>query len=115
MREDWNAYCVLSDLGMEERVKWGLCVYVCVLHAFSYRLIDCSFSQLSRLYGVEPDRATWHAAHIAFMQVLVAPPEAVPQKEIAKLLKRPLPKGLADALFTYEGFLHCFGRMTLSA
>ena len=87
MRSDW----ALADLGMEERVKRVWCVYVCVLHAFRYRLIDCLYPQL------------------------VAPPEAVPQKELAKLLNRPLPKGLADALFTYEVFLHCLGRMTLSA
>jgi len=28
------------------------------------------------------------------------------QKKLAKILKRPLPKEVADALFTYEGFLH---------
>ena len=85
-RSDWGVFWALADLGMEEQVKRGWCVYVCVLHAFRYRLIDCSFSQLSRLYGVEPDRATWQAAHIAFTQALVAPPETVQQKELSKLL-----------------------------
>jgi hypothetical protein len=45
----------------------------------------------------------------------VAPPDTVQQKKLAKLLKRPLPNEIADALFTYEGFLHGLGRMSLSA
>jgi hypothetical protein len=70
---------------------------------------------LSRLHGVEPDRVTWQAAHSAFTQAFVAPPDTVQQRKLAKLLKRPLPKEIADALFTYEGFLHGLGRMSLSA
>jgi hypothetical protein len=70
---------------------------------------------LSRLHGVEPDRATWQAAHSAFTQAFVAPPDTAQQKKLAKLLKQPLPKEIADALFTYEGFLHGLGRMSLSA
>jgi len=91
LREDWSVYCALADLGMEERVKGGW------------------------LHGVEPDRATWQAAHRAFTQAFVAPPDTVQQKKLAKLLKRPLPKEVTDALFTYEGFLHGLGRMSLSA
>ena len=64
---------------------------------------------------MEPDRATWQAAHRAFTQAFVLPPDAVQQKKLAKLLKRPLPKEVADALFPYEGFLHGLGRMSLSA
>jgi hypothetical protein len=45
----------------------------------------------------------------------VEPPDTVQQKELAKLLKRPLPKEVADALFKYEGFLHGLGCMSLSA
>jgi hypothetical protein len=45
----------------------------------------------------------------------VAPPDTVQQKKLAKLLKRPLLKELADALFKYKGFLHGVGRMSLSA
>jgi hypothetical protein len=30
MREDWSVYCALADLGMEERVKGGWYVCVCV-------------------------------------------------------------------------------------
>ena len=41
MGEDWSVYCALADLGMEERVKGGWCVYVCVLHAFRYRMRSC--------------------------------------------------------------------------
>jgi hypothetical protein len=70
---------------------------------------------VSRLHGVEPDRATWQAAYRAFTQAFVAPPDTVQQKKLAKLLKRPLPKEVADALITYEGFLHGLGRMSLSA
>ena len=70
---------------------------------------------LSRLHGVEPDRATWQAVHTALTQAFVEPPDAVQQKKLAKLLKRPLPKEVADTLFKYEGFLHGLGRMSLSA
>ena len=70
---------------------------------------------LSRLHGVEPDRATWQAAYSAFTQAFVAPPDTVQQKKLAKVLNRPLPKEVADALFTYDGFLHGLGRMSLSA
>jgi hypothetical protein len=61
---------------------------------------------LSRLHGVEPDHATWQAAHRTFTQAFVAPPDTVRQKKLARLLKRPLPKEVADTLFTYEGFPH---------
>ncbi|KAN0102359.1 hypothetical protein V8E52_012024 [Russula decolorans] len=91
MRKDWSVYCALADLGMEERVKGG------------------------RLHDVELDRATWQAAHRAFTEAFLAPPDTVQQKKLAKLLKRPLPKEVADALFTYEGFFHGLGRMSLSA
>ena len=64
---------------------------------------------------MEPDRATWQAAHTAFTQAFVEPPDTVQQKKLAKLLKRPLPKEVWDALFKYEGFLHGLGRMSLSA
>jgi len=70
---------------------------------------------LNRLHGAEPDRATWQAAYNVFLQAFVKPPDAALQKKLAKLLKRPLPKGVTDALFTYDGFLHGLGRMSLSA
>ncbi|KAN0120594.1 hypothetical protein V8E52_004421 [Russula decolorans] len=66
------------------------------------------------LHGVEPDSATWQAAHRAFTEASVAPPDTVQQKKLAKLLKRPLLKELADALFKYKGFLHGVGRMSLN-
>ena len=68
---------------------------------------------LSRLHGVEPDRATWQAAYTAFTQAFVEPPDTDQQKKLAKLLKRSLPKEVANALFKYEGFLHGLGRMTV--
>ena len=70
---------------------------------------------LSKLHGVEHDRATWQAAHTAFTHAFVDPPDTVQQKKLAILLKRPLPKEVADALFKYEGFLRGLGRMSLSA
>jgi hypothetical protein len=57
----------------------------------------------------------WQAAHRAFVQAFVLPPDPAAQKKLAKLLKRPPPKDVADALFKYEGFLHGLGRMSLSA
>ena len=68
-----------------------------------------------RLHGVEPDRDTWQAAHKAYTQAFVESPDTTWQKKLAKILKRPLPKEVADALFTYDGFLHGLGRMSLSA
>ena len=70
---------------------------------------------LSRLHDVEPDHATWQAAHTAFTHAFVDPPDTVQQKKLAKLLRRPLLKEVADALFKYEWFLHGLGRMNLSA
>ena len=57
----------------------------------------------------------WQAAHRAFVQAFVLPPDPAGQKKLAKVLKRPPPKDVADALFTYDGFLHGLGRMSLSA
>lgn len=114
VREDWSVYCALADLGMEERVKGGWCVcVVCAPSLIALRSWASLF--LSRLHGVEPDRATWQGAHRAFTQAFVAPPDTIQQKKLSKLLKRPPPKEIADALFTYEGFLHGLGRMSLSA
>ena len=121
MCKDRSAYCALADLGMEERVKGGW--YVCVLcpaptqistHR-STALVCFASLLLLRLHGVELDRATWRAAYRAFKQAFVALSDTVRQKKLAKLLKRPLPKEFADALFTYEGFLHGIRRMRLSA
>ena len=64
---------------------------------------------------MEPDRTTWQAAHTAFTQAFVEPPDTVQQKKLAKLLKRPPLKEVVDALFKYERFLHGLGRMNLSA
>jgi hypothetical protein len=76
---------------------------------------DLAYSRsLSRLNGAEPDRDTWEAAHRVFVQAFVFPPDVASQKKLAKLLKRPVPKEVADALFTYDGFLHGLGRMSLS-
>jgi len=88
--EDWHVYCALADLGMEERAKG------------------------SWLQGAEPDRSTWQAAHEAFVQAFVRPPDAAWEKKLAKVLGRPPPKEVADALFTYDGFLHGLGRMSLN-
>ena len=119
VRKDWSRYCALADLGMEERVKGGWCVRV--LRPLRYQLIvlllSCDLRHsclLSKLHGVEPYRAT-QAAYRAFTQGFVAPPDTVQQKKLDKLLKRPLPKEDADALFTYEGFLYDLGCVSLNA
>ncbi|KAH9957510.1 hypothetical protein BC827DRAFT_1270204 [Russula dissimulans] len=88
--EEWHVYSALADLGMEERAKGNW------------------------LHGAEPDRTTWQAAHNVFVQAFVMPLDATWQKKLGKLLKRPLPKEVADALFTYDGFLHGLGRMSLN-
>jgi hypothetical protein len=120
--EDWRVYCALADLGMEERAKGSWCVHI---PRASLSLlpspIDIAYVcarvtlSLSRLQGAEPDRATWQAAHKAFRHAFMEPPDAAWQKRLAKVLKRPPPKEVADALFMYDGFLHGLGRMSLSA
>ncbi|KAF8262748.1 SET domain-containing protein [Lactarius quietus] len=90
LRDDWRVYRALAELGMEERAQGGW------------------------LQGAEPDRELWQAGHRAFVQAFVLPPDPASQKKLAKLLKRPPPKDVADALFTYEGFLHGLGRMSLN-
>ena len=93
------------------------------LHSFtssSSSVKTCLFNtpslslSITRLHGAEPDRETWQVAHMAFVQAFVLPPDLASQKKLAKLLKRPIPKDVADALFTYDGFLHGLGRMNLS-
>ena len=73
------------------------------------------YASLSRLQGAEPDRSTWQAAHKAFVQAFVEPTDTAWQKKLAKVLSQPPPKEVTDALFTYDGFLHGLGRMSLSA
>ncbi|KAH8988997.1 SET domain-containing protein [Lactarius hatsudake] len=90
LRDDWRVYRALAELGMEERAQGGW------------------------LQGAEPDRAMWQAAHRTFVQAFVLPPDPASQKKLAKLLKRPPLKDVADALFTYDGFLHGLGRMSLN-
>jgi SET domain len=118
LRDDWRVYRAFAELGMEERAKGGWCV--CTVSplpppvlkpAYSIRLLSLS---ITRLHGAEPDRETWQVAHMAFVQAFVLPPDLASQKKLAKLLKRPIPKDVADALFTYDGFLHGLGRMNLS-
>ena len=70
---------------------------------------------LSRLHGIEPDRAAWQVAHTAFTQAFVEPPDTVQQKKLAKLLKGRFRKEVPDELFKYEGTIHGLGRMSLSA
>ena len=112
MREDLSIYFALAELGMEERVREGWCV--CVLAPSRFYAHAFALFLFSRLNRVEPDRATWQAAHRAFTQAFLTPEDTVQQKKLVKLMKRPLPKEVADALFTYEGFLHGLGCMSLS-
>ena len=110
LRDDWRVYRALAELGMEQRAQGGWCV----TPSHPFTRVSCSHSWTKRLQGAEPDRAMWQAAHRAFVQAFVLPPDSASQKKLAKLLKRPPPKDVADALFTYDGFLHGLGRMSLS-
>ena len=67
----------------------------------------------SRL-GAEPDRAMWKKAHKLYVQAFQEPTTDAEKKRLAKLLKKPLPQDVADALFDYEAFLRGLGRMSLS-
>ncbi|KAF8260082.1 SET domain-containing protein [Lactarius quietus] len=59
------------------------------------------------LQGAEPDRELWQAGHRAFVQAFVLPPDPASQKKLAKLTSQ-------TRCFTYEGFLHGLGRMSLN-
>ena len=120
VRKDWSVYCTLADLGMEERVKGSWYVCVCVLRALSgYQLIVLLLSRVLRHCGpqgctvwsltvLRGELRTEHTCkHLCARYGLA--------EKLAKLLKRPLPKEVTDALFTYEGFLHGLRHMSLSA
>ncbi|OSX58018.1 hypothetical protein POSPLADRAFT_1049746 [Postia placenta MAD-698-R-SB12] len=87
---DWKFVRSLAQLGMEERAKdeW--------------------------MNGVEVDRETWKKGHQLFLQAFQEPAAAPEKKKLARLLKKPLGKEIADALFPYESFLLGLGRMNLN-
>lgn len=67
-----------------------------------------------RMNGVEVDRETWKKGHQLFLQAFQEPAAAPEKKKLARLLKKPLEKEIADALFPYPSFLLGLGRMNLS-
>ena len=56
----------------------------------------------------------WKKAHKLYVQAFQEPTTDAEKKRLAKLLKKPLPQDVADALFDYEAFLRGLGRMSLS-
>ena len=56
----------------------------------------------------------WKKAHKLYVQAFQEPATDAEKKRLAKLLKKPPPKDVSDALFDYEAFLRGLGRMSLS-
>ena len=56
----------------------------------------------------------WKKAHKLYIQAFHEPATETEKKRLAKLLKKPLPQDVADALFDYDAFLRGLGRMSLS-
>lgn len=69
----------------------------------------------SRLGDAEPDRETWRKAYQLYVQAFREPTAAGDKKKLSRLLKKPLPKEVADDIFTYDAFLWGLGRMSLSS
>ncbi|EMD30911.1 hypothetical protein CERSUDRAFT_163648 [Gelatoporia subvermispora B] len=90
LQADLEVVRALAQLGMEERAKgeW--------------------------MKGAEPDRATWKRAYQLFVQAFRDPTDDAHKKKLAKLLKKPLSKDIADELFDYDAFLRGLGRMSLN-
>ncbi|KAH9886713.1 SET domain-containing protein [Cubamyces lactineus] len=87
--EDWEIVRSLAQLGMEERAKGGW-------------------------LNAEPDRAMWKKAHKLYVQAFHEPATETEKKRLAKLLKKPLPQNVSEALFDYDAFLRGLGRMSLN-
>ena len=56
----------------------------------------------------------WKKAHKLYVQAFQEPATDAEKKRLAKLLKKPPPKDVSDALFDYDAFLRGLGRMSLS-
>ncbi|EAU81457.1 hypothetical protein CC1G_05287 [Coprinopsis cinerea okayama7 len=90
LRSDWNVMKSFATLGMEERAK----------HSYNLR---------------EPDRATWKKAHQLVVQAFKEPKNAMDQRKLARILKKPLPEEIDNEFFTYDpGFLKNLGKMSLN-
>jgi len=48
------------------------------------------------------------------VQAFKEPKSAQDQKKLSRILKRPLPEGIDEEIFGYEGFLRNMGKMSLS-
>ncbi|KAG6911095.1 hypothetical protein DXG01_004610 [Tephrocybe rancida] len=88
---DWKVVTGLAELGLEERFKY-------------------SFNSS----GAEPDRESWKKAHTTFLHAFRSPRSSSDQKNLAKILKKPMNPVIDKALFEYDGFLRGLGRMSLN-
>lgn len=87
---DWAVVRGLAQLGMEERAKGGW------------------------LGSAEPDRETWKTAHELFVRAFRDPATEPERKRLARVLKKPVGKEVADEIFEYDAFLRGLGRMSLN-
>lgn len=67
-----------------------------------------------RLGNAEPDRETWKKAYELFIRAFKEPASESDKKRLAKILKKPARKEVADEIFEYDAFLRGLGRMSLS-
>jgi hypothetical protein len=74
-------------------------------------------SCVRRHLGRTSDTALWTRAHALFVEAFRAPLRAADKKKLERVLagRTTLPPTLADAFFSYDGFLRGLGRMNLSA
>ena len=56
----------------------------------------------------------WKKAHELYLSTFRDAPTPDGKKKLARLIKKPLPKDIAEELFGYEGFLRGLGRVSLS-
>lgn len=69
---------------------------------------------LQRLGDAEPNRETWKQAYQLYVQAFRDPTTEGDKKKLSRLLRKPLPKEVADSVFEYDAFLWGLGRMSLS-
>jgi hypothetical protein len=69
----------------------------------------------NRVGRSEPDRENWKKAYNLFVQAFRTPKDAMEQKRLNKILKKPLPPEIEKDFFEYDpGFMKNLGRMSLS-
>lgn len=60
----------------------------------------------------QPD--AWRRLHGLLLNAFKEPAVEADRKKLARILKKPLPEDIEQALFSFEGLLHNLGRMNLS-